>query len=538
MNNFITLTKVFFLSGFNTNRKKKNQKSAFAMLGLTLALFAFTSSILSFLFFQQFKEAGMPIEYCLPVMIFAAIMLNLVLTMYQLQSIIFNAKDYEFLESLPVTKVCIVASKLTATYLINLAEDLALIVPAVIIFYVNGGTIVPGLIAIGSAVFASFLPILISAIIGSISALLSARSRHANFINIIISLLFFALFFGGYLYLTYGGAQKISEFITHVFFLNWIQLAIIGDYICFLYSVLFNLGAALIVIIMVALIYRPVNTWMNAGALHVDYDKVKKNIDTDLNLNRVLLKKEWLLIYRKPNYFINCILGELFFLIIGIAFILIPSFFVKQTGPGVEEEMPIIAQVFVFMVPTMGIMMNSIAGPSSTSLSMEGKYNIEMLRSYPINPKDIIRAKIRIALIMEATLNIFASTFIMIAMLIKGYNGIDMILAIYLYPQFAGAVLALAGILVGFRWPKLEFENETQVFKNSACANLPMLFVFLPSIILVGAHVALNVVGMEIPALKYVAVGSISLVYIIVIFILYRLVYKKGPKLFEKIMYK
>ena len=214
------------------------------------------------------------------------------------------------------------------------------------------------------------------------------------------------------------------------------------------------------------------------------------------------------------------------------------SFFVKQTGPGVEEEMPIIAQVFVFMVPTMGIMMNSIAGPASTSLSMEGKYNIEMLRSYPINPKDIIRAKIRIALIMEATLNIFASTVIMIAMLIKGYNGIDMILAIYLYPQFAGAVLALAGILVGFRWPKLEFENETQVFKNSACANLPMLFVFLPSFILVGAHVALNVAGMDIPALKYVAVGSISLVYIIVIFILYRLVYKNGPKLFEKIMYK
>ena len=538
MNNFITLTKVFFLSGFNTNRKKKNQRSAFAMLGMTLALFAVASLSLSFLFFRQFEEAGIPIVACLPVIVFIALFLNLVLTMYQLQTIIFNAKDYEFLESLPVSKVCIVGAKLTATYLINLAEDIALVLPAVLIFYFKGGEILPGVITIGCTLFASFLPILFSSIIGSLSALLSARSRHANFINILVSLLFFVAFFGGYLYLTYAGADKINNVINKIFFLNWMQLAIVGDGLSFLYTILFNLGSALIVIVFVALIYKPVNSWMNAGGVHVDYDKVKKNIDTDLNLNRVLLKKEWMLVYRKPNYFINCILGELFFLITGLTFVLIPTFFVKDSSPEVMEELPTIALVFVAMVPTMGIMMNSIASPASTSLSMEGKYNIEMLRSYPVNPKDIIKAKLRISIIMEATLNIIASTGILVAMLIKGYNSFEMIIAVYLYPQFAGAVLSLAGILVGLRWPKLEFENETQVFKNSACANLPMLFVFLPSFILVGAHVALTVIGMEIPTLKYVAVGSICLVYIVLIVILYNLVYKKGPKLFEKLMYK
>lgn len=538
MNNFLILTKVFFLSGFNVNRKKKNQSSAFALLGLTLLLFAISSIAISTLFFQRFEEANLPIILCLPVIVFIAIMMNLVLTMYQLQSVIFNTKDYEFLESLPVSKTCIVASKLTATYLINLVEDLALIIPAVIIFYVMGGEILPGIITIGCSVFASFLPILISTIIGSVSALLSARSRHSNLINIIVSLLFFGAFFGGYMYLTYAGPDKLNNVINSIFFLNWMQRAILGEYIYLLYTILFNFGAALIVIIMVSLIYRPVNSWMKAGGVHVDYDKVKKHIDTDLNLDRVLLKKEWMLIYRKPNYFINCILGEFFYLIMGLTFIILPSFFVNQSDPEVVAEMPTIAFVFVALVPTMGIMMNSIASPASTSLSMEGKYNIEMLRSYPINPNSIIKAKLRIAVIIEACLNFVFSSIIVIVMLVKGYTAPEMIAAVYLYPQFAGLVLALAGILIGFRWPKLEAENDAQVFKNSAAANLSMLFVFLPSMLIVVLHVALTVIGMEIPALKYVAVGSVSLIYIVAICILYKLVYAKGSKLFEKIMYK
>ena len=93
MNNFLILTKVFFLSGFNVNRKKKNQSSAFALLGLTLLLFAISSIAISILFFQRFEEANLPIILCLPVIVFIAIMMNLVLTMYQLQSVIFNTKD-------------------------------------------------------------------------------------------------------------------------------------------------------------------------------------------------------------------------------------------------------------------------------------------------------------------------------------------------------------------------------------------------------------------------------------------------------------
>ena len=69
MNSFFALTKVFFLSGFNVNKKKKNQKSAFSLFALTLALFMFTSALLSFVFSEKMKEAGLPIETFLGVIL-------------------------------------------------------------------------------------------------------------------------------------------------------------------------------------------------------------------------------------------------------------------------------------------------------------------------------------------------------------------------------------------------------------------------------------------------------------------------------------
>ena len=79
----------------------------------------------SFMLNERIIEAGLPSENTLVMILLLAFMLNFVLSLFQLQSVIFKAKDYEFLESLPVSKVCIVSSKIIATYLINLSEDLA-----------------------------------------------------------------------------------------------------------------------------------------------------------------------------------------------------------------------------------------------------------------------------------------------------------------------------------------------------------------------------------------------------------------------------
>ena len=113
-----------------------------------------------------------------------------------------------------------------------------------------------------------------------------------------------------------------------------------------------------------------------------------------------------------------------------------------------------------------------------------------------------------------------------------------MIISLYLYPQLAGCLMAIVSLLCGLRWPKLDFENDSQVFKNSAGANLPVLFVFLPSFIIMGANTYLSITGMQYNYLFYVSICVISLIYIILIIIMLLILKKKGIKLFDRIIMK
>lgn len=536
MHNFITLTKVFFLAGFNVNKRKQNQKSAFAMLGITLGIFATVSLVLTLSLASQLTALGLPLFTILFLILMASMLLSFVMSMYQLQSVIFNTKDYEFLESLPVSKVCIIASKLTAVYLVNLFEDVALILPSAVFCMVKGVDVPIALFAILASFFVSFLPILVSAIIAAVSALLSARSKYSNVINIIVSLVFFLAFFGVYTYFAIVGPEKLTNIADYVFFIGWMNYGIMGDYLSFLYFILFNLGACILVVLFVSLIYKPVNSWMKSGGVHVDYDKVKKsNEKNELNINKVLLKKDWQMIYRKPTYLINSVLGCLFFMISGIAFIFIPKMIPEEAAGG---NPAIVQSVFIFLTPMMGLFMNSIQSPSSCSVSFETRYGYEMLLNYPIDTKKIIRSKVLIAVIMEVILNLIASTAIMLTLIFTNNINALVFVELYIYPQLAGLLLAVVSMLCGLRWPKLDFQNESQVFKNSAATGFPMLFVMVPTLIPTGLHIAAAAMSTDFPFLNYVSLGVIIALYSIAIVVSMLILKNKGTNMFKNIINK
>lgn len=535
MLNFITLTKIFFLSGFNVNRKKQNQKSSKSLFIGSLVLFAIVSVMVSLSLINQLGKDG-NYEIMLGILIALSFVLNLVLSIVQLQSIIFNAKDYEFLESLPISKTCIVASKLVSIYLINLAEDLALIIPASIVFVCFKGDITHAFIAILSQVFISVCPILISAVFGSVSALLSAKSKHSNFVNIFVSLILFAGFFAGYMFVIYGGANNVSGALDKIFFLNWMQRGINGEILYSLYYILFNLGLAIIVTLMISLLYTPVNAWLKSGGVHVDYDTVKDKCNSkDITQEKYLLKKEWEMVYRRPQYFINSILGCVFFLITALIFVFFPTLFYSGEGE-VPESLP---YIFLMIVPSMGILMNSITSSTAASISFEGRAGYENLVSYPVDPMAIIKAKLKIGIYIEVVCNLIVSLILSILFIIKGFNSPYIFIEIILFPQLAGLFTAVLGMITGLKWPKLDYENEAQVLKNSAAANLLILFVMLPSFILFGIHMVFTVFAMGgLLYLHYVDIAFTTIVFVVATIIFLHVLKSKGRRMFYNIINK
>ena len=299
---------------------------------------------------------------------------------------------------------------------------------------------------------------------------------------------------------------------------------------------MFNIAIAIIVVGIVIPLYRPINSWTNSNNGHVDYEKIKNKVGNDINLNKTLLKKEWNMIFRKTNYLLNSTLGGLFFLILGIFFIFGSSIFVSGDIKPEDEEQ--IRMTFAYLVPALGIMMNSIACTASTSISFEKRAGYELLRSYPLDPKDIIKAKVKISILISTILNLFTSTVLTIILLIKGFREPALILMIYIFPQLASINLTGIGMLCGLKWPKLDYENDQQVIKNSASANLPVLFCMLPSFIVFVLHMVCVILGYKLPVLLYVSLGVISIIYIIQICIFYSLLNRKGTNLFNKIINK
>lgn len=541
MSNFLTLTKVFFLSGFNVNKRKKSQRSAFGLFGLALALFAIASFSVSMNFFMKMEALGLQKEETLGLMLLVSFMLNFVLSIYQVQSIIFNAKDYEFLESLPVKKTTIVAAKLASFYLINVAEDVALILPAIFLYLVMAkGTIIPALLALLCSLVICVIPILLSAVIGAISALVSSKSKHSNLINIIISALFFLVLFGGYLYLVYGNASGITSFMDKVFFLSWLHTGLCGETMNILYYILFSLGILFLVIVFISLIYRPVNTWLHSKNDHVDYEKVKKDAaKQNLKLDHVLLKKEWYMVSKRPQYLLNSILGSVFYLGLGVMIIFFPTMFAGG-APSEETESVNIPMIMTFMVPSLGLMMNSIATTSSSSISFESKYGYEMLKSYPIDSNKIIKAKLIIAIIISSIMNLIVSAILILVLVLKGFYQPYFIIPVIIYPQLASILLAIVGMLTGLKWPKLHFENESQVLKNSAATNFLLLFVGLPVtflffIVYIGDILAAS---FQLEFIHYIGMGLVILVYAIMIPVMLNVLKKKGARLFDNIIEK
>lgn len=540
MSNFLTLTKVFFLSGFNVNRRKKNQKSAFALFATTLGLFAFASFFISFNFLQRMELVGLESIDILSLMLIMSFMLNFVLSIHQVQSIIFNTRDYEFLESLPVKKTTIVAAKLSSFYLINAAEDIALILPAAIMYLLMGhGQIIPALIAILCSLVICVIPILLSAIIGSLSALISSKSKHFNLINILVSVIFLLILFAGYIFLMLGDTSSITSFMDKVFFLKWLKTGISGELANILYYYLFSLGVFVLVVLFISLIYQPVNTWLHSKNNHVDYDKVKKAASKqNQSLDHVLLKKEWYMVSKRPQYLLNCIIAPLIFMIMGVLAIIFPSMFAGGSEDMSDESLKLLVAVAVFLVPPMGILMNSFVSSSACSISFETRYGYEMLRSYPIDKKKIIKAKVLIALILSCSSNILSSIVLVTIAVLRGLYQPYYLIPLVLYPQLTSILVAFVGMLTGLRWPKLDFENEAQVMKNSAAANFLALFVTLPAALVFGLSYTADLIAvhLDLEFIHYISVGVVLLIFAIAIPIVYSALKRNGEALFDRII--
>lgn len=531
MNDAWLLTKVFFKKTFGVNKKKNKQVNPILEVASVGLIFAIILGLFSY-FYPTLIGKDKPIYN---IIVLSAIFVSLILiiiSFFQMHTTLFHSKDFGFLASLPISSHSIVLGKLLSLFFFDLIISLVAMIPVVVIYMLFGGTVIGLFISILVAIFIPCVPLLVVTLIGIIVGVLTAKSKYSNAISIVLYIVFFLGYSVG-LTLAFASGDGVDKLIMVFPYYNWIYDAFAGNYLSLIWFLLLNVGGFFLVYVIVSLLYYPLNQIhqkTNAKAYTMSGEATSTP-----HLKRILFKKEILLVVRNTNLLCSSYLIPLIFGVLAlVSFGLIGKGF---NGPS-EDGLKSLNNNLRIVEVIVGAIFGSVCSTTYASFSLEG-HNYALLHSYPIDKKDIIRAKIKASIIPSGILFILmGAIFATVCGFTQGFEHVtySMWLGIIIVPLLSLILTSLIGTLCGMRWIKLEFVDSADVLKKSKALGYTLLFSILINLLFSGGYVILLTLLSpdRNPNHDILALGIVTAAYIIVISIFACVLKAKGEELFHR----
>lgn len=198
--------------------------------------------------------------------------------------------------------------------------------------------------------------------------------------------------------------------------------------------------------------------------------KAFKIIKTNSKL-KALVIKDIKILFRTPQFFINCIAMILYMpAVLGVAFLSGGKLSGYRILLNTNAKWYALTIVIAFIGGTACVMSG---GAGATALSREGRDFI-VSKYIPVDYKTQLYSKI----LSSLCINEFGTIIVILGLLILKVSPIIMLLGAI---ASIGSILliTLFGLYIDFRSPKLEWENEKAMFKNNYMILLIMLIVFI-----------------------------------------------------------
>ena len=485
MNKFLLITKINLL-GFldirrvtNSKYKKERQRNVFKVL-----LFIFIILYLSYYVYEMavhlmpgFISINMPI-HLLGIMFTVTSLFIFIHNIFKVKSILFDFKDYDLLNSLPIKRSTIILSKITSTYLLNLMYTFIIMIPSFIAYtkflHVNFGLLFFLLLFI-----IPIIPLLLSYIIGIIISWFTSFFRNRNIGSYIINigLITFIMFLSfsldnmGSLALASKGIDLfniVSKYypLSNIF-VNLLSNFNIMDLLVF---ILIPIILTYIFILIINNFYGIVRSSLSKTVLKSDYKVIMYRHSSLLNS---LYKKELKKYLSNPMYVLNTIFGCIltFIMIVGIIlfsdntiekYLNIPNFdaFLKQN--------------IIFMLSLCSV----LCCTTHPSISLEGK-SLWIMKMLPVNSDKIIMSKVFVNLTFVVPTILIAGTFFGIYL----HFSLQDFLLVYFTPLMYIIFISCLGLIFNLLFPKFDYDNEIKVIKQSIPAFLTV-FIGILSVIM------------------------------------------------------
>ena len=538
MKKLISLIKATMTSNmqiFKINTKGKKGKVNIFLVSL-IAIYLM-GAIFGYAWYFIDKLSQVHIEFLiLPLATFLVSLFTLIEGIYKCGPLIFNCKDDQLLLSLPIKKNVVLFVRLFKFYVFELMFNTLFLLPVILayILFVKVTAISFYITTIIMLLLLPVIPIILSCILGFISSYISSKFKYKNIVEIIMSFIYLLSFM--YLY-TKGdkimeyimnNASSLNDMITKIYYPAGIYSSLATNFklLDLLIFIIINISLLAIAIYILSLFYFKINSNLK------EITKTKSNNNKDLVIKSSsktisLIKKELNTFFNIPIFFVNAGFAMVLYIIMCIVIItkfdglinaINSSGLLIISNSLIINNMPLI----IFALISLTAYTTSI---TSSMISLEGK-NINILKSLPIKVKDILKSKILACLLITTPILLLGTLLLIIKFKINIINALILLLLTIIIPL----VNHLLGLIINLKHPKLDFDSPTDVVKQSAS-------VFISTML--GGFLALASIGIVLAIFNKYNVTIFLLIalslYLIIDFILYKLLNKIGQKEFKNL---
>ena len=406
---------------------------------------------------------------------------------------LFEAQDNELLLAMPIRPRDILASRMLMLLLINFLMEAVVAIPAAIVWLIFGSQSVTLWVGFILTILAlPFFGLAVSCLFAWLISLLTARLPKSSFFTVGAFLIFFFAYFylisnmDQYLTMFAENGHQIASSLAAILPIYWFGAGISNGN---LWQLSISLAIYVLPFILTYfLISRSFIRLLTTkkGGRHKKIELAEKNVRTSTAQN-ALLKRELLRLTSSATYMLNCGLSVPMLLIaVGAIIFKRNDVLAMFDSFGIGNVKDILACCFVAVLCLLG----SMALFTSPSVSLEGK-TLWLIRSLPIASADILRAKLKMHLMIMIPTNLICG----IALIIAYTPSLPVALMLMILPSLYSAWVANVGLMCNLFHPVLEWINEAQVVKQGMAVMLTMLFTTLPIFVLVAIGVVLSLIS-------------------------------------------
>lgn len=457
-----------------------------------------------------------------------AILLGVFGSVFSTYEGLFLGKDNELLLSLPIPTSYILGVRMIGVAVMSLLYSALVWIPTTVQLWRVKGFDFGGIVFfLWSMIVIGVLVTALSCLVGWIVALISSRTRGKSAVTVIISLIFFGVYYyaafraQALVQLISSNSEKLGEIIhgwLYVIYLlgkgasgNWKEMVLVTLIVGVIFAITY--------LVMTKSFYKIATTKTNEKVKEYKPDAIKAQ-----GMDKALFRKELKRFLASPTYMLNTGLG-LVVLPVLLVFAIIKQETIQKFLGLVRVAIPQIdgiAALIIVVVAGMVVSMNIISTPS---VSLEGK-NLWIIQSLPVSPKKILNAKER----LHFWLNIVPALLFVIVtgqMFVQDYYlQLLSVLIVITYIQ----VSARSGLVIGVKKANFDWTSESVPIKQSMNVIIMMFLGWIVNIVIAAGYYFLY---------KYVGL----LQYLIGVFVVMEVVNvllknwldKKGAELFTRL---